>query len=76
MAFVIWNVCCLIATNRRGKVDWLASPVKASAPAGSYERLGEPSYGAVLRISSASVKMFPSIGSMGVGQFRAQDWPM
>ncbi len=33
-------------------------------------------YGAVLRISSASFKTHPSIGDMGVGKFRAQDWPM
>jgi hypothetical protein len=32
--------------------------------------------GRVLRISSASVKMSPSTGEMGVGKFRAKDWPM
>jgi phage FluMu gp28-like protein len=32
--------------------------------------------GRVLRISSASVKIHPSIGSFGVGTFRAKDWPM
>jgi len=32
--------------------------------------------GAVTRISSASVKIHPPIGDMGVGQFRAKDWPL
>jgi phage FluMu gp28-like protein len=32
--------------------------------------------GAVTRISSASVKVHPTIGDMGVGQFRAKDWPL
>jgi phage FluMu gp28-like protein len=30
----------------------------------------------VTRISSASVKIHPPIGDMGVGKFRAKDWPM
>jgi phage FluMu gp28-like protein len=32
--------------------------------------------GGATRISSASVKMRPGIGDMGVGKFRAKDWPM
>jgi phage FluMu gp28-like protein len=32
--------------------------------------------GGPTRISSASVKVHPAIGDMGVGKFRAKDWPM
>jgi phage FluMu gp28-like protein len=32
--------------------------------------------GRVLRISSASVKIYPSLDGFGVGKFRAKDWPM
>jgi phage FluMu gp28-like protein len=32
--------------------------------------------GRVLRISSASVKIHPSLDFFGVGKFSAKDWPM
>jgi DNA-directed RNA polymerase specialized sigma24 family protein len=77
MAFVIWNVCCYFATNRRGKINSPASTVKPSVCAPAIpdihpDLVNSSCPGAVYRFESCRAIM--SSDSSASSIFPRTDW--